>query len=73
MKRSIFKDEKNRPLFVISGDRIVFARYPDLTLSTRNIVLDVCKDFYESGMSEKSPDQLKRFLDYKDEIVEFCS
>jgi hypothetical protein len=73
LKKSIYKDDKDRPLFIISGDRIVFARYPNLAENTREVMLDVCKDFYESGMSEKSPDQLKRFLDYEDEIVEFCS
>ena len=68
MKNVIIRDEKGRDIVKINGQgRIAIARFPDMTLITKEYVINLYKD-----VTKEDPEKLKDFLDYKSEENEFC-
>lgn len=68
MKNVIIRDEKGRDIVKINDQgRIAIARFPDMSLTTKDYVMNLYKD-----VTKEDPEKLKNFLDYKTEENEFC-
>jgi len=61
-------DEKGRTLVKIRGDRVLVARFPDMTETTKQII----SEFYEEFTGE-NPNRIMDFLNFENDDMEFCS
>jgi len=68
MKNVVIRDEKKREIIKINNDgRAAFARFPDLSNSTKEYIIEFYKE-----MTHEDPQKLIDFLNYKSETNEFC-
>lgn len=61
-------DKTGRVLLKVKGDRILVARFPNMSDNMKNTIIE----FY-TELTGEEPDRIKGFLEFKNEEMEFCS
>jgi len=65
----VVRDEKNRVILSIGEKgKVAASRYPDLTESCKDYIVDVYKE-----LTNENLDEIRRFLNYEEEEDLFCS
>ena len=61
-------DGKGRSLLKVKGDRVLVARFPDMTEKMKLVVSDFFSEFTGEDVNV-----IKGFLDYENDEFDFCS